>query len=161
MSHAESSDTAVKIYRLAAARLYAADMQPICTEGVFSVLAAIAPDHVSYALFDGLCNEDFLHAVYYALLGRAIDTAALHRWQAQFALPEEQFRTAVLQSLLASPEYKIRSLPLMGCPLTVAGTAPQVTVTTAVQGLPPRLVRIYHALPPFLQRLAKRIAGKE
>ncbi len=161
MCHAESSDTAVKIYRLAATRLYAADMQPACTEGVFSVLASVAPDHVSYALFDGLCNEDFLHAVYYALLGRAIDTAALHRWQMQFALPEESFRTAVLQTVLASPEYRIRSLPLMGCPLAVAAAVPQVTVTTAVQGLPPRLMRIYRALPPFLQRLAKRIAGKE
>lgn len=161
MSNTAPTDTALRIYRLAAARLYAADMQPVCTEGVFAVLAALAPDHVSYSLFEGLCNEDFLHAVYYALLGRAIDAAALHRWKMQLHLPKEQFRTAVLHTVLASPEYRIRSLPLTDCPLPIASAAPQVTITTAVQGLPPRLVRIYRALPPFLQRMAKRIAGKE
>lgn len=156
-----NADTAVRIYRLAATRLYAADMQPACTEGVFTVLASLAPDHVSYTLFEGLCNEDFLHAVYYALLGRAIDPAALQHWQMQYHLPKEQFRTAVLHTVLVSPEYKIRSLPLTDCSLPVVSVAPQITITTAVQGLPPRLVRIYRALPPFLQRMAKRIAGKE
>ncbi|MGN0647555.1 MAG: hypothetical protein ACI4J3_02860 [Oscillospiraceae bacterium] len=161
MSHADSTRTALRIYRLAAARLYAANMQPACSEDVFAVLAAIAPDRVSYGLFEELCNEDFLHAVYYALLGRAIDSAALHRWKMQFHLSRTQFRTAVLHTVLTSPEYRMRSLPLTDCPLPIPATGPQVTITTGVQGLPPRLVRIYRALPPFLQRMAKRIAGKE
>ena len=75
--------------------------------------------------------------------------------------PQEVFRSALLHSVLASPEYRSRLVLLTDCPLPVASAVPQLTVAASVQGLPPRLIRLYRMLPPFLQRLAKRIAGKE
>ncbi len=149
------------VYRIADSRLRAAGEASVCTEDIFCALAASAPDTVSYTQLAGLSNADFLQAVYLTLLGRPVDAGALHRWRQHLQEPQEVFRTALLCSVLASPEYRSRSVLLTDCPLPLASLAPQLTVAASVQGLPPRLIRLYRMLPPFLQRLAKRIAGKE
>lgn len=149
------------VYRIADSRLRAAGEASICTEDIFCTLAAAAPDAISYTLLTELCNEDFLQAVYLTLLDRPVDAGALLRWRQHLQEPLEVFRSALLHSVLASPEYRSRPVLLTDCPLPMASLAPQLTVVTSVQGLPPRLIRLYRMLPPFLQRLAKRIAGKE
>lgn len=157
-----TQDTLLRaVYRIADSRLQAAGEASLCTENVFCALAASAPDKVSYTQLAEFSNEDFLQAVYLTLLGRPVDTGALHRWRQHLQEPKEVFRSALLHSVLASPEYRSRSVLLTDCPLPVASAVPQLTVAASVQGLPPRLIRLYRMLPPFLQRLAKRIAGKE
>lgn len=154
-------ETAKAIFSVADARLQAAGERSLCSQGVFGVLASAAPDAVSYALFDGLSNEDFLQAVYLVLLHRPIDDAAAAAWASRLQQPQLTFRTALLNTVLASGEYRSHFIPLKDCPLPLAVHAPQLTVYVAGQGLPQRLVRVYQRLPRSLQRVAKKIVGKE
>lgn len=154
-------EMAKAIFAVADARLQQAGEQPICSQAVFCALASAAPDVISYTLFDDLSNEDVLQAGYLLLLRRPVDAAALAVWSTRYDESPQVFRTALFNSLLSSQEYRSRPIPLSDCPLPLAVTAPQLTLYMANGGLPRRLVRIYQKLPRSLQRVAKRIAGKE
>lgn len=154
-------EMAQAIFSAADARLREAGEASLCSRAVFCVLAAASPDTISYPLFDGLSNEDFLQSVYLTMLHRPIDDAAKTVWASRLHEPQWRFRTALLNTVLASKEYRNHPIPLTDCPLPLDVHAPQLTVYVASQGLPQRLVRIYQRLPRSLQRVAKRIAGKE
>lgn len=149
------------LFALAEQRMQAAGNTFYCSEAVFAVMAAVAPDHVSYELLKQLENRDFLHAVYLTLLQRPIDQAAAQNWESQLSLPSSQFQTALLNSVLHSQEYRNNPMPLLDCPLPLESQTPQLTIHVVNNGLPDRLVRIYQKLPRSLQKLAKKIAGKE
>lgn len=150
-----------RLYGIASERMQAAQRNMPCSEEVFSVLTAAAPDAVSYPAMAQLENPDFLDAAYLLLLGRPIDAPAQAAWQPQIELPTQAFRTAVLQTIIRSSEYQKNRIPLAGCPLTLAEDEPQQNLLVSTQTIPPRLVRIYQRMPRFLQKLAKKIAGKE
>lgn len=150
-----------KLYGIAAERMQAAQRDMPCSDAVFSVLTAAAPDAVSYPAIAQLGNADFLDAAYLLLLDRPIDAPALALWQPQFELSTQDFQTAVLKTIIRSSEYQKHRIPLIGCPFTLADDEPQQNLLVSAQTLPPRLVRIYQRMPRFLQKLAKKIAGKE
>lgn len=149
------------IYGIADAKMTEIGKKLPVSEDVFSVMTAASPEYVSYAQMESLGNEDFLETAFLLLLGRPIDEGAKNAWQGNLALPKEAFQTAVLNSVLGSPEYQRQNIMLRGCPLPVTLEEPQVTVCVVNQGMPDRLVRIYQKLPKPLQKLAKKIAGKE
>ena len=70
-------ELARRLYGIAAERMQAANRQMPCSEAVFSVLTAAAPDAVSYPAMAQLGNADFLEAAYLLLLGRPLQTIAL------------------------------------------------------------------------------------
>lgn len=148
------------IYRIADARMQAAGAQMPCTENVFAVTAAAAPDAVQYAELANLENPDFLAAAYLRLLGRPVDPEAEKIWQGSLNLPESEFQTQVLKTILQSPEYQKIRIPLLGCPLSLSEGA-QGNLLISAQAMPERLVRIYQKMPRPMQKLAKKIAGKE
>lgn len=149
-----------ELYRLAAERMHAADCEMPCSEDVFAVLTAAAPDGIPYAALAHLENADFLEAAYLLLLERPLDEAARKSWQEQLSLPAEDFRTRVLTTVLRSAEYQHHRVPLYGCPLPLAEDQGQNLLISA-QALPERLVRMYQRMPRPMQKLAKKIAGKE
>ena len=114
-----------RLYGLAAERMQAAGRQMPCSEAVFSVLTAAAPDAVSYPAMAALNNPDFLEAAYLLLLGRPVDAPSLDVWKAQFSQPEQEFRTSVLKTIITSAEYQKHRIPLRGCPLMLAEDEPQ------------------------------------
>lgn len=148
------------LYHLAAERMRAADCEMPCSEDVFAVLTAAAPDGIRYAELEQLENADFLEAAYLLLLERPIDEAARKSWQEQLGLPADDFRTRVLKTILRSAEYQLHRVPLCGCPLPLAEDQGQNLLISA-QALPERLVRMYQKMPRPMQKLAKKIAGKE
>ncbi|MBP0975889.1 MAG: DUF4214 domain-containing protein [Oscillospiraceae bacterium] len=154
-------ELACRLYGLAAERMQAAGRQMPCSEAVFSVLTAAAPDAVSYRAMETLNNPDFLEAAYLLLLGRPVDAPSLDVWKAQFSQPEQEFRTAVLKTIITSAEYQKHRIPLTGCPLMLAEDEPQQNLLISSQALPERLVKMYQHMPRPLQKLAKKIAGKE
>lgn len=154
-------EMAQAIFAAANDRLLAAGERSICSQAVFCALASTAPDMVSYTLFEDLSNEDVLQAGYLLLLRRPVDAAALAVWRTRLDESPQVFRTALFNSLLSSREYRNHPIPLSDCPLPLAVAAPQLTLHMANRGLPQRLIRIYQKLPRSLQRVAKRIAGKE
>lgn len=149
------------LYRLAAERMQAAEREMPCSEAVFSVLTAAAPDSVSYEAMSGLENADFLEAAYLLLLGRPLDPPTREAWQGNLALPQTEFRTLTLKTIVQSAEYAKHRVPLTGCPLSLAEDEPQGNMLIAAQAMPERLVRMYQKLPRPMQKLAKKIAGKE
>lgn len=154
------NDLACGLYRLAEQRMQAAQRQMPCTEAVFTVMTNAMPDAVSYRDIEHLGNEDFLEASYLLLLGRPLDLQAKEVWQESLVLPKTAFHTAVLKTILQSSEYQTQRMPLTDCPLQLVDEEqPNVLIQTQV--LPERLVRIYQAMPRFMQKLAKKIAGKE
>ncbi len=149
------------IYTLADERMQAEGKTLPYSMGVFSVMTAAAPDRVSYPAMAELRNADFLDAAFLLLLQRPIDDGAKEAWEKRLTLPETEFRTAVLNSILGSPEYQRNMIPLVGCTLPIQTQQPEVKVCVVNQGMPPRLVRIYQKLPKWMQKLAKKLAGKE
>ena len=154
-------ELARKLYGIASERMHAANRQMPCSEAVFSVLTAAKPDAVSYPAMAKLGNADFVEAAYLLLLGRPIDEPSRATWQAQFAQPEQEFRTTVLKTIIQSGEYQKHRIPLTGCPLSLSEDEPDQNLLISAQAMPERLVRIYQKMPRFLQKLAKKIAGKE
>ncbi|MBP0966287.1 MAG: hypothetical protein J5722_01520 [Oscillospiraceae bacterium] len=148
------------IYRIAAERMQTAGAKMPCSETVFSVMTAAAPDKVSYRQFAGLDNPDFLEAAYLLLLGRPLDDPSRESWQTSLVLPQDEFRTLVLKTIIQSGEYKNNRIPLTECPLTLVD-GDQQNLLISAQALPQRLVRIYQKMPRFMQKLAKKAAGKE
>ena len=161
MKNYTDDELARRLYGIAAERMQAANRQMPCSEAVFSVLTAAVPDAVSYPAMAQLGNADFLEAAYLLLLGRPLDDPSRGVWEAQLALPEPDFRTAVLKTIIQSAEYQKRRIPLTGCPLKLSDDEPDQNLLISSQAMPERLVRIYQRMPRFLQKLAKKIAGKE
>ena len=150
-----------RLYGIAAERMQAVQRDMPCSEAVFSVLTAAAPDAVSYPAMETLCNPDFLDAAYLLLLGRPVDEPSKDAWNAQLSMPEKEFQTVVLQTIVRSSEYQKHRIPLKGCPLVLAEDEPQQNLLISSQAMPERLVRIYQKMPRFMQKCAKKIAGKE
>jgi len=152
------------LYAIAAQRMAAAGCEMPCSAEVFAVLSQAEPDRVPYPALSGLCNADFLEAAFLLLLERQVDPDTRTAWQKQFALPSRQFQTAVLRSVIHSPEYAAHlfARPLTDCPLplTDAETA-AVRVQVAAQPMPERLLRMYRRMPKPMKKLAKKLAGKE
>lgn len=148
------------IYRIAAERMQTAGAKMPCSEAVFSVVTAAAPDRVSYRQLAALDNPDFLEAAYLLLLGRPLDDPSRESWQTSLALPQDEFRTLVLKTIIQSGEYKNNRIPLTECPFALTDGNQQNLLISA-QALPQRLVRIYQKMPRFMQKLAKKAAGKE
>ena len=148
------------IYRIAADRMQAAGQEMPCSEAVFSVMTNAAPDTVSYRQFAGLDNADFLEAAYMLLLGRPLDDPSRASWQGSLPLPQTEFRTVVLKTIMQSGEYKKNRIPLTDCPFRLSDGAQQNLLISA-QAMPQRLVRMYQKMPRFMQKLAKKAAGKE
>lgn len=161
MKNYTDDELARRLYGLAAERMQAAGRQMPCSEAVFSVLTAAQPDAVSYPALAQLGNADFLEAAYLLLLGRPVDEPARGVWSAQYPLPAQDFRTAVLRTIIQSAEYQKHRIPLTGCPLTLSEDEPQQNLLISSQAMPERLVKIYQHMPRFMQKLAKKIAGKE
>ncbi len=151
-----------RIYKLAESRIEAARAKMPCSAALFEALAAQRPDSVDYTLLKDLDNRDFIEAVFSLLLGRPLDDATRAAWQDRTdSMPQEQFRTAVLRSVLRSAEYQRRMTPLCRCPLPVAEESGQINVQVAPQQMPDRLMRVYRKLPAPMKKLAKKLAGKE
>lgn len=148
------------IYKIADARMQAAGEKMPCSENVFAVTAAAAPDAVQYAELAALENPDFLAAAYLRLLGRPVDPEAGKVWQSSLDLPQLEFQTQVLKTIVRSPEYQKIRIPLYGCPLPLSDEQ-QGNLLISAQAMPERLVRIYQKMPLPLRKLAKKIAGKE
>jgi hypothetical protein len=148
------------IYQLAAQRMQAAGQQMPCSEAVFSVMTGAAPDGVSYRQIGHLENADFLEAAYMLLLGRPLDEPSRKTWQSSLALPQQEFQTLVLKTIMQSGEYQKSRIPLTDCPFPLFG-GEQKNLLISSQALPERLVRIYQKMPRFMQKLAKKAAGKE
>lgn len=161
MNHAIDNDLALKMFRLAETRMQAAEREMPCSEAVFLVMTGAQPDAVSYRDIESLGNADFLEASYLLLLGRPLDEQAKVVWQESIALPKTEFHTAVLKTIIQSSEYQTQRMPLTDCPLQLADEEKQQNVLVSAQVLPDRLVRMYQAMPRFMQKLAKKIAGKE
>lgn len=154
-------ELARRLYGIAAERMQAVQRDMPCSEAVFSVLTAAAPDAVSYPAMETLCNPDFLDAAYLLLLGRPVDEPSKDAWNAQLSMPRKEFQTVVLQTIVRSSEYQKHRIPLKGCPLVLAEDEPQQNLLISSQAMPERLVRIYQKMPRFMQKCAKKIAGKE
>lgn len=151
---------ALAVYQIAAARMQAAGCEMPCSAEAFAVISAAAPDAADYSAMAALRNPDFLDAAYILLLGREVDAPAKASWQAQFGLPETVFRTNVLTTILRSAEYQRNPVPLTGCPLPLMQEDGQ-NLLIAAQAMPERLVRLYQKMPRPVQKLAKKLAGKE
>ncbi len=149
-----------QLYRLAAGRMQAAGSEMPCSEEVFSLMTAASPDAVSYPAMRTLSNPDFLEAAYMLLLGRPVDEPSREVWQGSIPLPQTEFQTLVLKTIVQSAEYRKHPVPLMGCPLTLSDGEQQNLLISA-QAMPERLVKMYQKLPRPMQKLAKKIAGKE
>lgn len=156
-------NTAHALYAIAERRMTQAGAQMPCSAAVFAVLAQAEPDCVRYPLMRGLNNPDFLEAAFLLLLERPVDPDTKAAWSRQFDLPQTQFQTAVLRSVLHSPEYAahIFSRPLIDCPLPLTDANMGVKVQVAAQPMPERLLRMYQKMPKPMKKLAKKIAGKE
>ena len=154
-------ELARRIYGIASERMHAVQRELPCSEEVFSVLTAAKPDAVSYPAMAKLCNPDFLDAAYLLLLGRPVDEPSRAAWNAQLSMPEKEFQTVVLQTIVCSAEYQKHRIPLTGCPLKLAEDEPQQNMLISAQAMPERLVRMYQKMPRFMQKCAKKIAGKE
>ena len=148
------------IYRIAAERMQTAGAQMPCSEEVFSVMTNAAPDTVSYRQFGHLDNADFLEAAYMLLLGRLLDEPSRQSWQSSLTLPKDAFQTLVLKTIMQSGEYRDKRIPLTDCPLRLV-EGDQQNLLISAQAMPQRLVRIYQKMPRFMQKLAKKAAGKE
>lgn len=160
MNHAIDNDLALKLYRLAGTRMQAAERKMPCSEAVYLVMTGAQPDAVSYREIEHLSNEDFLEAAYLLLLGRPLDDQARIVWAESYVLPKTEFHTAVLKTIILSSEYQTQRMPLTECPYRLAEEEQQ-NVLVSTQVLPDRLVKMYQAMPRFMQKLAKKIAGKE
>ncbi len=148
------------IYQLAAQRMQAAGQQMPCSEAVFSVMTGAAPDGVSYRQIGHLENADFLEAAYMLLLGRPLDEPSRKTWQSSLSLPKQALQTLVLKTIMQSGEYQKSRIPLTDCPFPLFD-GEQKNLLISSQALPERLVRIYQKMPRFMQKLAKKAAGKE
>ena len=148
------------VYGIAAERMQQAGAEMPCSENVFAILNAAQPDAVRYDEIAALGNADFLEAAYYLLLRRPLDAPSRADWQGKLAQPEPQFQTLVLKTILHSAEYQQHRVPLTGCPLPLAEESGQ-NLMIAAQAMPERLVRLYQKMPRPVQKLAKKLAGKE
>lgn len=149
------------IYRTAAGRMQAAGREMPCSEAAFSVLTAASPEGVRYQDMAELNNADFLETAFLLLLGRPLDDTTRKAWQGNLALPETDFRILTLKTIVQSGEYANRRTPLTGCPFPLAEDEPQGNLLISAAAMPERLVKMYQALPRPMQKLAKKIAGKE
>ena len=66
----------------------------------------------------------------------------------------------MLTTILRSAEYQRNPVPLTGCPLPLMQEDGQ-NLLIAAQAMPERLVRLYQKMPRPVQKLAKKLAGKE
>ena len=148
------------IYRIAEKRMQTAGQQMPCSEEVFSVMTNAAPDRVSYRQFGQLCNADFVEAAYMLLLGRPLDEPSRKTWESSLALPQQEFQMLVLKTILRSGEYQKNRIPLTDCPFPLFD-GEQQNLLISSQAIPQRLVRFYQKMPRFMQKLAKKAAGKE
>lgn len=148
------------IYQLAEKRMHAAGQQMPCSEAVFSVMTGAAPDGVSYRQIGHLENADFLEAAYLLLLGRPLDEPSRQTWQGSLSLEKQELQTLVLKTILQSGEYQKSRIPLTDCPFALF-EGDQKNLLISSQALPERLVRMYQKMPRFMQKLAKKAAGKE
>lgn len=149
------------LYRLAAERMQNAGQEMPCSEEVFSVLTNAQPGAVSYRQIAHLNNADFLEAAYLMLLGRPLDDPSRESWKGSLVLPQQEFQIAVLKTILQSGEYRNNRIPLTDCPLHLSDGEVDQNLLISAQAMPQRLVRIYQKMPRFMQKLAKKIAGKE
>lgn len=150
------------LYRLAAGRMQTAGAEMPCSEDVFAVQTTAAPDSVPYAAIAAFGNADFLASAYLLLLGRPIDPPALRAWEPQLALSAEDFQARVLKTILRSAEYRQMPAPpaLTDCPLPL-DDAPEQKMPLTAQTMPKWLTAVYRKMPRPVQRLAKKLAGRE
>ena len=153
---------ACAIYQLANGRMQAAGQKMPCSEAVFSVMTNARPDYVSYQDIAHLGNADFMEAAYLLLLRRPLDEPTAKSCQENMHLPAREFQAMVLKNILDSDEYRKRNIPLTECPFVFTEPKPMPVLLTWEQPvIPQRLIRMYQKMPRFLQKLAKKIAGKE
>ena len=148
------------VYGIAAERMHQAGAEMPCSEDVFAVLTAAQPDAVRYDEIAALGNADFLEAAYYLLLRRPLDAPSRADWQGKLSEPAPQFQTLVLKTILHSAEYQRYRIPLTGCPLPLAEESGR-NLMIAAQAMPERLVKMYQKMPRPMQKIARKIAGKE
>ncbi|MCQ2417357.1 MAG: hypothetical protein MJ071_06060 [Oscillospiraceae bacterium] len=153
-------ELACALYRLAEQRMQAADRSMPCSEEVYLLLTTATPGIVSYRDMQHLSNPDFLEASYLLLLNRPLDEPARQVWEQNYDLPKEAFHAAVLKTIIQSGEYQHIRTSVTECPLQLCDEE-QKNMLVASQALPERLVRLYQSMPRPLQKLAKKIAGKE
>ena len=75
-------------------------------------------------------------------------------------MPKQELQTLVLKTIMQSGEYKSNRIPLTDSPLQITDGEQQNLLISA-QAMPQRLVRMYQKMPRFMQKLAKKAAGKE
>ena len=122
--------------------------------------AAFTLDGVSYRQIGHLENADFLEAAYLLLLGRPLDEPSRKTWQGSLSMPKQELQTLVLKTIMQSGEYQKSRISLTDCPFALF-EGEQKNLLISSQALPERLVRMYQKMPRFMQKLAKKAAGKE
>ena len=156
-----TDELARALYRIAGERMQAAGRKMPCSEDAFSVLTAASPEGVRYQDMAGLSNADFLETAFLLLLGRPLDDTTRKAWRGNLALPESEFRALTLRTIVRSAEYAKHRTPLYGCPFPLAEDEPQGNLLISAAAMPERLVKMYQKMPRPMQKLAKKIAGKE
>ncbi len=156
------SDAALlrSVYGIAAQNMQAAGKEMPCAEEMFLTLSMVDPEGTSYRQLEHLNNAEFLEAAYMLLLGRPIDPGAKAARQSQLDMEQTAFRTMLLKAILHSEEYRMHGIPLRDCPLPIAENGLAVTVNVSGPAVPERVMRLYHAMPQPLKKIAKKIAGR-
>jgi hypothetical protein len=105
-------------------------------------------------------NRTFLECAYMAFLQRPIDTKAFDNWKDRFSMNEEEFRRAVINTLVSSQEFinaevsvenNVFSTNTVSSPSAVSGSS-------AVRW-PDRLLRIYRKQPEFVKKVVRKSMG--
>lgn len=102
-------------------------------------------------------NEEFLHLAYLAFFNRPVDDKAMESWKRKFPLPQDAFRTQVLETLSASEEMRVVDKKLLHNLYAENEKCEDIFVKP--RPIINTMVKAYHKLPEPVKNIVRKARG--
>jgi len=127
----------------------------------YMYMVQCSPDNVNVPeLSDCTDNKTFLETAYMAFLQRPVDDKAFENWKDRFSLPENEFRTAVIHTLVSSQEFANTMITVEN---NIYNSGEMAVSGNAVAGSsvrwPEKLLRFYRKQPEFVKKVVRKSMG--
>ncbi len=124
-------------------------------------LAQCSPDEADLLdLMKCRNNRNFLETAYMAFLQRPVDEKAFNNWKEKFSMNENEFRSAVINTLITSQEFFNASVSVRNN-IYASGNVLNLSVPAGSSAVrwPDRLLRIYRRQPEFIKKAVRKSMG--
>lgn len=156
MNHSEI-EIYSSLFRIVKDNMEKSGYEMIPSEEAFLAVVGTASDTADLLRLRNLGKSDFIQAAFATILRRFPDDGALMAWGKKRDMPDEEYRSKLITTLINSAEHKQKNLRICNnIYMTVEKQPIQVVVQTGYGGMD-RLMKIYSRMPKWMKKFAKKI----